>query len=421
MTKLNKKILSLMLALVMVIGSMGISMAALMDVGGIPEEQAILRLEGLKILEGYGDGTFLPNNLITREEYAAVITRAKRIQPISGNTIFGDVPSTRWSAQYINVAEQADLIKGRGIINGINTFDPISNISYEEAVTIVVRALGYETLAQSSGGYPNGYLLVAAQKGLLAGVSGTLGMKAPRAMVAQLTFNALEIPQQNGTYLFNELRMINAAAKSTDWTGINLATFAAAGINGVTASNLANLKSTLEGAANGTNQNWSPTDIQGVVDSVVDSLAPKITYINGTEFELVVPNTPGTFVLVVTVGGVDVSAQVVNGRVIMPPFLGLGAIGTAKLYNLNDLNTPIVSENFVRKLPSGITGNMFATTAGAAPFIIVTEVLGIDTVTFSGTFTAGQTVSIDGIGMTLVTGTTAALTATEVVGLLTPA
>lgn len=266
MIKMNKSILSLMIALMMIIGSVSISMAATpADVVGTPVEEAVVRLASLGVLEGYPDGTFRPNLNITRAEYAAVVYRAKRLTQISGNTVFGDVPASHWASGYIKAAEQDGLIKGKGLVQGVNTFDPEASISYEEAVTLVVRALGYEALAQSSGGFPSGYLLVATQKGLLQGITGNLSMPASRALVAQLTFNALEIQGFDGAYLFNELHMINAASKSGNWTGINIATFTAAGITGITASNLSNLKLTFESLANGMNQHWSPLQIQGVV------------------------------------------------------------------------------------------------------------------------------------------------------------
>lgn len=276
---MKNKFLSLMIILAMVIGSFSLAYGIPTDVIGTPVEEAVERLENLGVLLGYPDGTFRPNSNITRAEYAAVVSRVKGLEQAAanshGNTIFGDVLGSSWASGYINVAEQAGLIKGMGIINGVNTFGPELNITYEQAVTLVVRALGYETAAEANGGYPNGHLLIAAQEGLLQGVNGTKGMKATRGMVAQLTYNALEVPMAgtsgtNAVHLFNELRLINKAAASGNWGSINSNTFAAAGITGVTASNIGNFKSTLEGLANGTNQNWSPSDIQGVFDTLVD-------------------------------------------------------------------------------------------------------------------------------------------------------
>lgn len=293
MIKMNKKILSLMIVLTMILGSMSISIAALTDIVGAPVEPAVLRLSGLGVLEGYPDGTFKPNNNITRAEYAAVVYRATRLTQLPGATVFGDVPASHWASGYIKAASQAGLIKGRGIVGGVNTFDPEANISYEEAVTLVVRALGYETLAISNGGFPTGHLIVANQKGLLQGITGNLSMKASRALVAQLTFNALEVKKDDGLYLFNELHMINEAAKSGNWVGINLSTFTDANINGVTASNLANLKLTFEALANGTNQHWSPYQIS----EVVSIWGPLALAINDANDKLQIDYTPASWTL----------------------------------------------------------------------------------------------------------------------------
>ncbi|MDX9917714.1 MAG: S-layer homology domain-containing protein [Gudongella sp.] len=261
----NKKLFSVILALVMVIGTMGMSFAAMPDIAGTPIEPAVERLVGLGVLTGYPDGTFRPNEPITRAEYATIVYKATQLTMIPGATGFGDVPEAHWAAKFIKAATQAGLIKGRGLINGVNTFDPEANISYQEAVTLVVRALGYESLAESNGGYPTGHMLVAEQKNLLEGIGGNLSLPASRALVARLTFNALEVKKNDGLFLFNELHMINEAAESGDWTGIDASTFTDAGINGVTSVNLENLQAILEVMADGSNPNWLPSDVVNVV------------------------------------------------------------------------------------------------------------------------------------------------------------
>lgn len=271
---MNRKILSLFLTLIMVLGSFTSVFAVPFDVVGTTFEDAVVRLEGLEVLKGYPDGSFKPSNNITRAEYAAVVARVKGLEAAAmnnmGATIFGDVPANYWASGYINESVQAGLIKGMGIYNGVNTFGPQLNITYEQAVTLVVRALGYETEAEANGGYPTGHLMIANREGLLQGVNGTMGQLATRGLVAQLTYNALEIPMMGtNEYLFNDLHMINEAAASGNWGSINAATFAAAGITGVTAGNIGNLKSTLESLAGGTNQNWPPSAIQGVFDTLV--------------------------------------------------------------------------------------------------------------------------------------------------------
>lgn len=304
---MSKKILSLMLTLVMVLGVFSAGFAVPADVVGTDVEQAVDTLSKLGVLTGYPDGTFKPADNITRAEYSAVAVRAKELKAqavtMAGNTVFGDVSSSHWASGYINVAEDKDIIKGMGMVNGVNTFGPELNITYEQAVTIIVRALGYESAAQNAGGYPSGYLAVAGQEGLLEDVNGSLGSLASRGLVAQLTYNALDTPMmikvgsnfvKSGTqgteevYLFNALNSINKAAASGNWGAINKDTFAEAGITGVTNSNIGSFKDTLEALANGDNQIWSPTDIQGVFNTLATGNKVVLAKaINATQIQIV--------------------------------------------------------------------------------------------------------------------------------------
>lgn len=234
---MKKKILALIITLAMVIGSFTMVYAVPPDVIGTSYEEPVERLVNLGVITGYPDGTYGPNDKITRSEFAAIAVRAKELGhevPNSmGSTIFGDIPPGYWANGFINVAENNDLIKGKGIVNGVNSFGPLLNITYEEAVTIVLRAIGYESEAIIHGGWPDGYLTVASQIGLLQNVNGTKGMLATRGMVARLTYNALEIPNMiklgssyivSGTqgtdpvYLFDNL---NPGNKVVSVEGIN--------------------------------------------------------------------------------------------------------------------------------------------------------------------------------------------------------
>ena len=191
-----KKHLALVLALVMVLGSFSFVSAApdFPDVKDTTFEEAVGSLELLDILKGYPDGTFKPANTITRAEFAAVAVRVSGLEQAAMSakglpTGFSDVPAWHWASGYVGTAGKL------GIVNGIGggLFAPESPVKYEEAITMLVRALGYEPAAQAKGGYPFGYLIVANEIDLLDGALGTQGTWATRGFVAQITFNALEI------------------------------------------------------------------------------------------------------------------------------------------------------------------------------------------------------------------------------------
>ena len=87
------------------------------------------------VIKGYEDGTFRPNQPITRREFAAIAAR------YAGNLdtwkTFRDVPPTDWAYKLIN------RVAGAGWINGYEdgTFRPNNNITRAEVVAIVNRML----------------------------------------------------------------------------------------------------------------------------------------------------------------------------------------------------------------------------------------------------------------------------------------
>jgi hypothetical protein len=186
-----KKLLSLVLVLSLVLGSVAFAFATPADVVGTDYDEAVTRLEALGILTGYADGSFKPENTITRAEYAAVVVRALGLDAaaIKGATAFTDVPATHWASGYINIASGLEVVNGYG--NAM--FGPEDAVTYEQAVTMAVRALGYEPKAADMGGYPNGYLAVAAEEDITDGVAGVVGSPASRGIVALLIDNSLEV------------------------------------------------------------------------------------------------------------------------------------------------------------------------------------------------------------------------------------
>lgn len=356
---MKRKILSVILTLAMVLSTFSMALAVPQDVMGTDFEDAVVRLVGLGVLSGYPDGSFRPNNDITRAEYASAVTRAKELgQEVAnsqGTTVFDDVPANHWASAYVNVAEEEGLIAGYGLVNGVNNFKPELNITYEAAIAIILRALGYEPAVIENGGWPNGYLVVADEVGLLEDVDGTLGMFASRGLVAQLTYNALEIPNMirvgsdyivSGTqgtdevYLFNELHMINEAADTGNWGDIDEDTFAQAGITGVTAGNLDNFKDALEALADGDNQNWLPGEIQGVFDDlVIGAQAMEVTYIDSNNIAIdnvvyafdsgsILYDESGT---VVATGGSGINVLIDRGDVVEDLVAESGVITSIKL------------------------------------------------------------------------------------------
>ena len=133
----------------------------------------------LGLFKGYEDGTFKPEGEITRAEFAAIVVRLlgqeAQAAGAKASTQFVDVPADHWAAGYVNIAVQAGVINGYGDGN----FGPEDPVEYQDAITMMVRALGYEP-AIGSAGYPTGYLTKAGELGLTTGVNGSNGVAANR-------------------------------------------------------------------------------------------------------------------------------------------------------------------------------------------------------------------------------------------------
>ena len=107
------------------------------------------------IVRGYEDGSFRPQNTITREEFAAMICRFMKYDT-SASEVFSDVPSEHWAAPYIAA------MKANGIISGYEdgSFGLGKNITRAETIAIINRALGRVPNEEkinsyiSSNGYP---------------------------------------------------------------------------------------------------------------------------------------------------------------------------------------------------------------------------------------------------------------------------
>lgn len=189
-----KKTLAVVLAFAMVLSMGVISTFAYSDVeAGTKTDEAVTILSNLNILKGYEDGTFKPDETVTRAEMAAIICRTlgyeSQAESSKGTTVFNDVAGDHWASGYVNVAQAQGIINGYG--NG--QFGPEDKVTYEQAVKMIVSALGYDLVAAQKGGYPTGYLAVASAEGITKNANGKVGDPAKRSSIAILTYNSLEV------------------------------------------------------------------------------------------------------------------------------------------------------------------------------------------------------------------------------------
>ena len=156
-------------------------------------------LTKLGILSGYEDGTLRPDNNISRAEFTEIA--AKVLPPIimadvgSGWTLtaagkFEDLDNTYWASN--SIARMSAL----GYIDGYedNTFRADDNITYNEAIKIIIEMLNYGSYAWNKGGYPHGYIMQAMTLGITEGLSFDGNSPATRGDIILMIEKMLDVP-----------------------------------------------------------------------------------------------------------------------------------------------------------------------------------------------------------------------------------
>ena len=99
---------------------------------------AVSTLCHMGVLGGYSDGTFRPNAPITRAEFAKIAVSFSQTNGSAVYSYFTDVKTTDWFAPYVTAAKDSSLIEGYSD----GSFKPENRITRAEACTIVNRVLG---------------------------------------------------------------------------------------------------------------------------------------------------------------------------------------------------------------------------------------------------------------------------------------
>ncbi|WP_213513683.1 S-layer homology domain-containing protein [Paenibacillus montaniterrae] len=111
------------------------------DVEGHWAKSAISRAVEQGIASGYHDGTFKPNAVISRAEFAVLISRALELPQAQSSSSFADQASIPdWASEHIKRAAAAKLISGYSD----GTFRASSNISRAELAVVIARAAGLQ-------------------------------------------------------------------------------------------------------------------------------------------------------------------------------------------------------------------------------------------------------------------------------------
>lgn len=244
-----KRVLSLALVLVMVLSMVTVASAAvattyaeITDKDSVKNKLAVSLLVDLGVINGYDDGSFRPANEVTRAEFTKLATyflvgeaAGKAMASATANSSYGDVlnSSAVWAAGYIEYLTDQGCIAGKGD----KKFDPLANVTAQEAAKILITAIGYDADKEGLTG-PNWALrtnVIANNLGLYDGYDGAVDKALTRDEAAQIIYNALKAAQvvlnaNTGNYDYKNREVLNtsgtvaytAAAASTRLYELNL-------------------------------------------------------------------------------------------------------------------------------------------------------------------------------------------------------
>jgi len=191
-----KKLLALVLALVMTLSLAVVgSNAAFKDADKVNEtySEAVNVLSGMKVFQGYTDGSFQPKGAITRAEVAAIVYRLytgdvadKQASLYATYNKFSDMDGAKWAAGYIGYCANAGLVKGYDA----KTFGPADKVTGYQALAMILRAVGYDKNNEFTGADWQLHVAQYAQQlGVLKNVKNEdLNASASRELVAELLF-----------------------------------------------------------------------------------------------------------------------------------------------------------------------------------------------------------------------------------------
>ena len=199
---MKKRLCSLLTACALAAGlCAGLSLpaaAAFADVTDAETAEAVAVLSSLGVVDGYASGVYAPEDTLTRAQFCKMIVlaigRGDAVSQNSYRALFDDVPSGSWALGYINVAYTDGLVSGYGD----GSFGPNDGVTVAQAVTIVLRCLGYTT--QDVGAFwPEDYLAKAADLGLTDGIQAQSGDTLTRGEAARLLYAMLQADSDDGT------------------------------------------------------------------------------------------------------------------------------------------------------------------------------------------------------------------------------
>lgn len=214
-----KKIISVLLAVIMLVGTCSFSVAA-QDTQGYAYDEAENFAFALDVVS---KSTYAPDDYLTRAEFSELVYRlltAGEIREVKDGwqednfgedtkdqlVVLGD---TKLFEDVDAAVPQYDAIKymtSNGYMKGMTDtlFGPSYDITVASAAKVMVSILGYEAMAIDKGGFPGGYMSVAATLKLLGGIKAGANDFITTRECLTMFYNALDVRVLQLDYISGE-------------------------------------------------------------------------------------------------------------------------------------------------------------------------------------------------------------------------
>lgn len=281
-----KRVLSLALASVMLIGMMVVGASAanyddFSDKDKIVNKEAVSTLVELGVIAGKDDGTYDPTGIVTRGEMAKMICVVLNggKDPSLGNVTKYSYTDTvgHWAAPYIEYCAIRGIVAGKGD----GTFGPNETVTGSQAAKMLLVAAGYQSAIEGFTGanWEVNANVRANAVGLYDGLDINPSQGLTRDSAAQMVYNILDVEQvtykytmvANGDGTFTSVTEID---KTADNKTVLEDKFGAVKVEGVVVANeVADLNSSKK------------NDNKVLVGSALDAGKTKIVITNGGKDE----------------------------------------------------------------------------------------------------------------------------------------
>lgn len=168
------------------------------DIEGHWAYATITYLHRQDIVGGFEDGTFKPNNTVTRAQLATMLVRAKGLSPGQGASPFSDVNQAHWAHGFILAARDAGFVSGYSD----GTFKPDAPVTRAEIASMLTRAFAMEQTRElipfpdvPQDHWAKGSIEILVRAGITTGYEDNTfrpGNQATRAEVASFLARSLD-------------------------------------------------------------------------------------------------------------------------------------------------------------------------------------------------------------------------------------